>query len=72
MSCVFGVEQSCEECRICGNKKKQTNSDHIRNMTNRELAEIIMCPYGIDGELCGVEKGCMICCMEWLESEVSE
>lgn len=49
-----------------------TNAEHIRNMTNLELAEIIMCPYGIDGDLCAEEKGCMICCMEWLESEVSE
>lgn len=38
MSCVFGVEQSCEECRMC-RKKKQTNADRIRNMTNKELAE---------------------------------
>lgn len=38
MSCVFGVEQSCEECRMCG-RKKQTNADRIRNMTNKELAE---------------------------------
>lgn len=72
MSCALGIEQSCEECRICGSKKKQTNAERIRNMTNRELAEIIMCPYEINEGLCAVEKGCMICCLEWLESEVSE
>lgn len=38
MSCIFGVEQSCEECRMC-ESKKQTNADRIRSMTNRELAE---------------------------------
>lgn len=39
MSCAFGIEQSCEECRMCGNGEKQTNADRIRNMTNKELAE---------------------------------
>lgn len=47
MSCVFGIEQNCEEYRMLESEKRQTNADRIRNMANRELAGIIMCPIEI-------------------------
>ncbi len=72
MSCALGIEQSCEEYRMCGSEKRQTNADRIRNMTNEELAEVIMCPYGSVDGLCNNEENCVKCCLEWLESEVSE
>ena len=33
-----------------------TNGDKIREMTDSELAQIIMCPQGIDTDICIVEK----------------
>lgn len=50
-----------------------TNGDRIRAMTDRELAEIIMCPY--DGEkdctqlrrVFGDEYSCQRCCERWLK-----
>ena len=86
MSCVFGVEQSCEECRMC-RKKKQTNADRIRSMTNRELAESRIDPIGVcsnrrvknkemwTGDFCGIadsKEEALRLELEWLESEVSE
>lgn len=55
MACVLGIEQSCSECRMCGERKdsnKITNADRIRNMTNEELAEFIhnICTDFEDGE----------------------
>lgn len=42
MSCILGIEQSCDECRMCRNEeKKQTNADRIRSMSNEELAEFL-------------------------------
>ncbi len=47
----------------------KTNGDRIRKMTNEELADIIMCPYGTRAPSCG-KPNCFKCCREWLESEV--
>lgn len=44
-----------------------TNADKIRSMTDQELAEIIMCPYDIDEDLCNNGKTCLDCCLEWLQ-----
>lgn len=46
-----------------------TNGDKVREMTNEELADIIMCPYGTEAYSCG-KPNCLKCCREWLESEV--
>lgn len=86
MSFVFGVEQSCEECRMCGSKK-QTNADRIRNMTNKELAESRIDSIGMysnsrtenremwTGDFSGIadsKKEALRLELKWLESEVSE
>lgn len=42
-----------------------TNADKIRHMSDEELAEIIMCPYDTEPELC--RKFCKDCCLEWLK-----
>ena len=52
-------------------KKKgqiKTNADAIRNMTDEELAIIIMCPYdGTKEGDCFMEgRNCIQCCKEWL------
>ena len=53
-----------------------SNADRIRQMTDEELAQIIMCPYeNMSGE-CMCEKdtrtNCIECCLEWLRKEVEE
>lgn len=87
MSCALGIEQSCEECTMCGNKKKQTNADRIRNMTNRELAGSRIDFIGMysnsrtkngemwTGDFHGIadsKSEALRLELKWLESEVSE
>lgn len=45
---------------------KPTNSDRIRGLNDEKLAEIIMCPYDTEPDLCN-KKGCYDCCLEWLQ-----
>lgn len=77
MSCIFGIEQNCEECRMCKSKKKQTNADRIRNMDNEELLDFLCSIQTYDdGSVKTIENGSAMCSVsdveEWLESEVSE
>lgn len=44
------------------------NSDRIRNMTDEELAAIIMCPYEIDASMCISDRNCIKCSLKWLQS----
>ena len=62
MACIYGIEQECNECRMCGkNVKKKTNADRIRNMTNEDLSEFLT------KQFChGVGENLI---KEWLESE---
>lgn len=46
-----------------------TNGDRIRNMSNDELAEIIICPHYVEPETCTKEITCVECCDEWLAEE---
>lgn len=47
MACTYGVEQPCDECRMCmeGNHKEKqtkiTNAEKIRSMGNEELAKFL-------------------------------
>lgn len=44
MACALGIEQDCNECRMCGNGKggkKMTNFERIKGMSVEELAELI-------------------------------
>lgn len=45
-----------------------TNADKIRQMSDEELAKIIMCPYNTEPYLCS-RKECNDCCLEWLQKE---
>ena len=66
--------------KACANARKEhcpdvvfTNADHIRSMTNAELAEIIMCPYDVDPDLCVEDgKNCIGCCVEYLNMPYKE
>ena len=65
-------------------KKIVTNADRIRNMSDEELALVIMCPYDTVGDLkeimpCIKEHGnnelvppqyCYDCTMNWLKEQV--
>lgn len=44
MACSLGIEQDCNECRMCGNRKggkKMTNFERINGMNVEELAEFL-------------------------------
>lgn len=83
MACIYGIEQDCNECRMCGkDSKKRTNADRIRNMTNEELAEFLLKVNTAYAEPCMTgekdckwedypthDKGFKDCFEEWLESE---
>ena len=74
-------DQEESPCDKCFNErqgfKPKTNADRIRNMTDEELALVIMCPYdNLPGE-CTCEEddsraNCIKCCLEWLQAEVKE
>lgn len=43
MACALGVEQDCNECRMCESGKggkKMTNFERIKGMSVEELAEV--------------------------------
>ena len=57
---------------------KKTNADRIREMSNEELAFVLMCPYDTVGEQADImpcvkyrsnPSRCMQCMKEWLEKE---
>lgn len=77
MSCAFGIEQNCDECRMCiKDGKKQTNADRIRSMSDEELAMNMMCPNenGLGEIECDKSDSCNCyeCILDWLQSEVEE
>lgn len=74
-----------ENERDCENYKCMTQGDHIRSMSDEEIAEIIMCPYDTAGKPIeimpctkdGIQEfvtpeSCKKCIIEWLHSEVEE
>lgn len=46
-------------------RKRMTNADRIRAMSDKELAEVIMCPYDSGPSVCG-RNDCIKCCADWL------
>ena len=52
--------------------KPQTNADRIRAMSDEELAMIIMCPYGIEDDLCNKRTDRLTCCVQWLKLPAEE
>lgn len=50
-----------------------TNGDRIREMPDLELAQVIMCPYDINPDICLDEgKSCYECCLEYLQKPAAE
>lgn len=60
-----------EKCRACSgtglNLVDMTNADRIRAMSDEELAQIIMCPYDSEPDLCCAQGTCLDCCEKWLK-----
>lgn len=45
MACALGIEQDCNECKMCGNgkgDKKMTNFERIKGMSVGELADFLL------------------------------
>lgn len=76
-SCIYWEHTNweCNGCKRYKNKYKKTNADHIRSMTDEDLAEFLW-KYGGIGvcppiecpakDECGAEK----CWLDWLKKEV--
>ena len=68
------VRNDLKRCKVYEEKKPQTNADRIRNMTDEELASIIMCPNEFNN--CAIEcyeyddETCRECSLVWLQKEV--
>lgn len=64
---VFQKEEHIRE----DTKKVVTNADRIRNMTDEELAEIVMCHYEYAGRkrFC-LGQTCTECSLKWLKEKV--
>ena len=60
--------------RDCEYYAPMTNADRIRNMTDEELAETIMCPVDIIGrnETCNYKRNCQEGALAWLQKESEE
>lgn len=53
--------------RLIDHAKPMTNADRIRSMNDAELAEIIMCPWGSEPDICMTKGTCLDCCIIWLQ-----
>lgn len=50
----------------------RTNADHIRAMTDEELANVVPCPLGFSMFRCPIERQCGPCKREWLQQPAGE
>ena len=72
-----GIHGSCAaQGWNCPNqRKKQTNADRIRSMTDEELAEVLFgsCIEHMGVEECShPEEACKSCVLDWLKAESEE
>lgn len=72
--CRKGIPHLLGEVISCGTFEVMTNGDAIRAMTDEALAGVIKCPFpfGIDSEICFLQKSCAACMLEWLRTPVEE
>lgn len=73
-TCAEGKPHEDNTVIDCDNYAPMTNADRIRNMTDEELAETIMCPFDIIGsnETCNYKRNCQECALAWLQKESEE
>ena len=50
--------------------KKEQGMTHFEKLASSktEMAYWMMCPYGVEEEICA-EKNCIDCCVNWLDKE---
>ena len=60
------------ECDLWPDPVPMTNADHIRAMSDEELASVIMCPYDVEPDLCYSRKSCYACSLDWLKLPYKE
>lgn len=63
---VFVCDGCIHEPNLRERYEPMTNADHIREMTDEELAGIIMCPHFITEGSCSEPASCIACCKDWL------
>lgn len=71
MACVLGIEQDCNECRMCDKGKigkKITNYEKIKGMSVEELADFLLTVETYGYNCYSVSDG-YSGFKEWLESE---
>ena len=60
----------CSACSGCDKWEAQTNADHIRSMTDDELAEFLSKPFCENYrelECHRFDTDCVACCISWLK-----
>lgn len=68
-----GIKRRIESVINIVDDYNPTNGDKIREMTDSELAQIIMCPQDMDPDICIAEKkDCYECCLEYLQQPAAE
>lgn len=67
-----GFKTAFEDWEGCSRgEQPTTNADHIRGMSDEELAEVITCPEGITPDSC-LGEYCKECCLNWLQQPAKE
>lgn len=85
MACALGIEQDCNECRMCGNGKdgkNMTNFEWIKGMSVEKFAELSVSSFtymsgyradtlfrGHNGIDYSTREEAVMAELEWLESE---
>lgn len=71
--CNAGADQYMCKCKKpCEFIWPLSNADHIRAMSDEELASVIMCPYDVEPDLCYSRKSCYACSLDWLKLPYKE
>lgn len=64
------------KCEMCGAYKEPTNADHIRSMTDEELAELLSKPrcenHRFDSDCRRFKADCVACAADWLSQQHKE
>ena len=69
----FGITHDVQTRVTSGTTNpRPTNADRIRAMSDKELAEVIECPHGLDLEICSGKGTCLDCCIDWLRQPAGE
>lgn len=73
-NCTHFIRGECTASFCEYRRKKRTNADRIRAMSDEELAEVIACPKGLFDRMdCfDYSRNCEDCILEWLQKPAEE